>query len=196
MDEDETDSGYNTSINEPLKMENSNGTANGSDATSDSLKGVRRPTSLQMKLEKQREADRKSQRNSREYALIDQQPRKTPALVSRDRLAVPWKNSSHEASSQPLVTIDSESEDEFDIVTLTSTPSQHQLSSPNGRIVSQQVCSKINRDLTQQLLKDGYRLDEVPDDADLDLIPPKPVHDRCVCCQNYDFNGSYACVIQ
>ncbi|XP_033108794.1 protein FAM219A-like isoform X3 [Anneissia japonica] len=178
MDEDETDSGYNTSINEPLKMENSNGTANGSDATSDSLKGVRRPTSLQMKLEKQREADRKSQRNSREYALIDQQPRKTPALVSRDRLAVPWKNSSHEASSQPLVTIDSESEDEFDIVTLTSTPSQ------------------INRDLTQQLLKDGYRLDEVPDDADLDLIPPKPVHDRCVCCQNYDFNGSYACVIQ
>ncbi|XP_071965292.1 protein FAM219A-like isoform X2 [Antedon mediterranea] len=177
MDDDETDSGYNTSINEPLKMENSNGTTP-TDIATDSLKGVRRPTSLQIKLEKQREADRKSQRNNHEYALIDQQPRKTPQLVSRERLAVPWKNSVHEGSSQPLVTIDSESEDEFDVVTLTSTPSQ------------------INRDLTQQLLKDGYRLDEVPDDADLDLIPPKPVHDRCVCCQGYDTNGSYACVIQ
>ncbi|XP_071965289.1 protein FAM219A-like isoform X1 [Antedon mediterranea] len=195
MDDDETDSGYNTSINEPLKMENSNGTTP-TDIATDSLKGVRRPTSLQIKLEKQREADRKSQRNNHEYALIDQQPRKTPQLVSRERLAVPWKNSVHEGSSQPLVTIDSESEDEFDVVTLTSTPSQHRLSSPNGLNVSQNPSSKINRDLTQQLLKDGYRLDEVPDDADLDLIPPKPVHDRCVCCQGYDTNGSYACVIQ
>ncbi|NXA52426.1 F219B protein, partial [Nothocercus julius] len=30
-------------------------------------------------------------------------------------------------------------------------------------------------DLSRQLLQDGYHLDEVPDDEDLDLIPPKPV---------------------
>ncbi|NXW51033.1 F219B protein, partial [Nyctiprogne leucopyga] len=30
-------------------------------------------------------------------------------------------------------------------------------------------------DVSRQLLQDGYHLDEVPDDEDLDLIPPKPV---------------------
>ncbi|NWX47726.1 F219B protein, partial [Steatornis caripensis] len=34
---------------------------------------------------------------------------------------------------------------------------------------------KVNQDLSRQLLQDGYHLDEVPDDEDLDLIPPKPV---------------------
>ncbi|KAK0682680.1 F219B protein, partial [Pygoscelis papua] len=29
-------------------------------------------------------------------------------------------------------------------------------------------------DLSRQLLRDGYHLDEVPDDEDLDLILPKP----------------------
>ncbi|NXT82524.1 F219B protein, partial [Zapornia atra] len=33
----------------------------------------------------------------------------------------------------------------------------------------------VNQDLSRQLLQDGYHLDEVPDDEDLDLIPPKPV---------------------
>ncbi|XP_061403350.1 protein FAM219A-like [Lethenteron reissneri] len=42
---------------------------------------------------------------------------------------------------------------------------------------------QINQDLNRQLLKDGYRLDEVPDDEDLDLIPPKPMSPACVCCQ-------------
>ncbi|NWX34696.1 F219B protein, partial [Notiomystis cincta] len=33
---------------------------------------------------------------------------------------------------------------------------------------------QVNQDLSRQLLRDGYHLDEVPDDEDLDLIPPKP----------------------
>ncbi|NXL45474.1 F219B protein, partial [Podilymbus podiceps] len=40
------------------------------------------------------------------------------------------------------------------------------------------LCSppqQVNQDLSRQLLQDGYHLDEVPDDEDLDLIPPKPV---------------------
>ncbi|NXD66513.1 F219B protein, partial [Eolophus roseicapillus] len=34
---------------------------------------------------------------------------------------------------------------------------------------------QVNQDLSRQLLQDGYHLDEVPDDEDLDLIPPKPI---------------------
>ncbi|NXC95059.1 F219B protein, partial [Certhia familiaris] len=34
--------------------------------------------------------------------------------------------------------------------------------------------SQVTQDLSRQLLQDGYHLDEVPDDEDLDLIPPKP----------------------
>ncbi|NWX14557.1 F219B protein, partial [Aegotheles bennettii] len=33
----------------------------------------------------------------------------------------------------------------------------------------------VTQDLSRQLLQDGYHLDEVPDDEDLDLIPPKPI---------------------
>lgn len=44
-----------------------------------------------------------------------------------------------------------------------------------------------------QLLKDGYRLDEIPDDEDLDLIPPKSVNPTCMCCQA---TSSTACHIQ
>ena len=39
------------------------------------------------------------------------------------------------------------------------------------------------KEITQQLIKDGYNLDLEPDDEDLDLIPPKPLNERCVCCQ-------------
>ncbi|XP_078286001.1 protein FAM219B-like isoform X4 [Rhinoraja longicauda] len=43
---------------------------------------------------------------------------------------------------------------------------------------------QVNQDLNRQLLKDGYHLDEIPDDEDLDLIPPKPVTSSvCSCCQ-------------
>ena len=52
---------------------------------------------------------------------------------------------------------------------------------------------QINQDLNIQLLKDGYRLDEIPDDEDLDLIPPKSVNPTCMCCQA---TSSTACHIQ
>ncbi|XP_068266304.1 protein FAM219B [Nyctibius grandis] len=52
---------------------------------------------------------------------------------------------------------------------------------------------KVNQDLSRQLLQDGYHLDEVPDDEDLDLIPPKPVtSSSCPCC----FGENLSCVIQ
>lgn len=52
---------------------------------------------------------------------------------------------------------------------------------------------QVNQDLSRQLLQDGYHLDEVPDDEDLDLIPPKPItSSSCPCC----FGDSLSCVIQ
>uniref|UniRef100_A0ACB8E560 Uncharacterized protein n=2 Tax=Sphaerodactylus townsendi TaxID=933632 RepID=A0ACB8E560_9SAUR len=53
--------------------------------------------------------------------------------------------------------------------------------------------AEVNQDLSRQLLRDGYHLDEVPDDEDLDLIPPKPVSSSpCSCC----FGESASCSIQ
>ncbi|XP_065415688.1 protein FAM219B isoform X5 [Chrysemys picta bellii] len=52
---------------------------------------------------------------------------------------------------------------------------------------------QVNQDLSRQLLQDGYHLDEIPDDEDLDLIPPKPVASSpCPCC----FGESLSCTIQ
>ncbi|XP_074989062.1 protein FAM219B isoform X4 [Caretta caretta] len=53
--------------------------------------------------------------------------------------------------------------------------------------------AEVNQDLSRQLLQDGYHLDEIPDDEDLDLIPPKPVASSpCPCC----FGESLSCTIQ
>lgn len=43
---------------------------------------------------------------------------------------------------------------------------------------------QIHPDLSRQLLKDGYRLDEIPDDEDLDLIPPKAMGSSICCCSS------------
>ncbi|KAK3096910.1 hypothetical protein FSP39_004687 [Pinctada imbricata] len=48
------------------------------------------------------------------------------------------------------------------------------------------------KEITQQLIKDGYNLDLEPDDEDLDLIPPRPMNERCTCCNTY----VATCVIQ
>ncbi|KAG9489562.1 hypothetical protein GDO78_005502 [Eleutherodactylus coqui] len=52
---------------------------------------------------------------------------------------------------------------------------------------------QVSQDLNRQLLQDGYHLDEIPDDEDLDLIPPKPVRSfSCPCC----LGESWSCCIQ
>ncbi|CAG03119.1 unnamed protein product, partial [Tetraodon nigroviridis] len=42
--------------------------------------------------------------------------------------------------------------------------------------------AEVHPELSRQLLQDGYRLDEVPDDEDLDLIPPKATGPSLCCC--------------
>ncbi|KAK2508706.1 hypothetical protein MC885_009723 [Smutsia gigantea] len=46
---------------------------------------------------------------------------------------------------------------------------------------------QVNQDVNRQLLQDGYHLDEIPDDEDLDLIPPKPVASSAC-------SGSWCCL--
>lgn len=47
--------------------------------------------------------------------------------------------------------------------------------------------NQVNKQLTRQLEKDGYRLDEMPDDEELDLIPPREFREAkfCSCCNAF-----------
>jgi hypothetical protein len=54
---------------------------------------------------------------------------------------------------------------------------------------------QAQREITAQLIKDGYNLDLQPDDDDLDLIPPRPVSQRCACCPHAYANFASACTI-
>uniref|UniRef100_A0A8C0AP31 Protein FAM219A n=1 Tax=Buteo japonicus TaxID=224669 RepID=A0A8C0AP31_9AVES len=120
--------------------------------------------------EKQRELARKgSLKNGNMGSPVNQQPKKNN-VMARTRLVVPNKGYSsldQSPDEKPLVALDTDSK-----------------FSCQGQ---------INQDLNIQLLKDGYRLDEIPDDEDLDLIPPKSVNPTCMCCQA---TSSTACHIQ
>uniref|UniRef100_A0A8D0B8H0 Family with sequence similarity 219 member B n=1 Tax=Salvator merianae TaxID=96440 RepID=A0A8D0B8H0_SALMN len=81
-----------------------------------------------------------------------------------------------QTSDETLVSLDSDSDGELE-----------------SRCSSGYSSAEVNQDLNRQLLQDGYRLDEIPDDEDLDLIPPKPVSSSpCSCC----FGDSASCSVQ
>ncbi|XP_046881562.1 protein FAM219A isoform X2 [Hypomesus transpacificus] len=139
-----------------------------------------KPSPLQVKIEKQRELARKgSVKNGTVGSPVNQQPKKN---MARTRLVVPNKGYSsldQSPDEKPLVALDTDSDDDFDVSRYSSS--------------GYSSAEQINQDLNIQLLKDGYRLDEIPDDEDLDLIPPKSVNPTCMCCQA---TSSTACQIQ
>ncbi|XP_030625156.1 protein FAM219A isoform X6 [Chanos chanos] len=128
-----------------------------------------------------RELARKgSVKNGTVGSPVNQQPKKNN-VMARTRLVVPNKGYSsldQSPDEKPLVALDTDSDDDFDMSRYSS---------------SGYSSAEINQDLNIQLLKDGYRLDEIPDDEDLDLIPPKSVNPTCMCCQA---TSSTACQIQ
>uniref|UniRef100_A0A8C2BLP0 Family with sequence similarity 219 member Aa n=1 Tax=Cyprinus carpio TaxID=7962 RepID=A0A8C2BLP0_CYPCA len=148
-----------------------------------------KPSPLQVKIEKQRELARKgSVKNGTVGSPVNQQPKKNN-VMARTRLVVPNKGYSsldQSPDEKPLVALDTDSDDDFDMSRYSSSG----YSSAEVRCLNYQ---QINQDLNIQLLKDGYRLDEIPDDEDLDLIPPKSVNPTCMCCQA---TSSVACQIQ
>ncbi|KAK7916027.1 hypothetical protein WMY93_011788 [Mugilogobius chulae] len=139
-----------------------------------------------VQIEKQRDLARKgSVKNGSVGSPVNQQPKKN----ARTRLVVPNKGYSsldQSPDEKPLVALDTDSDDDFDMSRYSSSG----YSSAEVRCLREQ---QINQDLNIQLLKDGYRLDEIPDDEDLDLIPPKSVNPTCMCCQSAP---SAACQIQ
>uniref|UniRef100_A0AAA9TPV3 Family with sequence similarity 219 member A n=2 Tax=Bos TaxID=9903 RepID=A0AAA9TPV3_BOVIN len=155
-----------------------------------------KPSPLQVKLEKQRELARKgSLKNGSMGSPVNQQPKKNNVMARTrpssslrgenligSRLVVPNKGYSsldQSPDEKPLVALDTDSDDDFDMSRYSSS--------------GYSSAEQINQDLNIQLLKDGYRLDEIPDDEDLDLIPPKSVNPTCMCCQA---TSSTACHIQ
>ncbi|XP_046583873.1 protein FAM219A-like [Haliotis rubra] len=133
-----------------------------------SYKALKKAAELQKKIEKQRELAKKAQAQA---AAIEHQPKRS-FLLPRSRVTVPEMKPLN-PDQQPLVTIVTDSEDdEFDLPQTSRT---------------------AQKEITAQLIKDGYNLDLEPDDEDLDLIPPRPLNERCTCCQLHQQPG---CVIQ
>lgn len=69
-------------------------------------------------------------------------------------------------ADETLVALESDSDEEIDFEHYSSGYSS----------------AEVHPDLSKQLLKDGYNLDEIPDDEDLDLIPPKAMGSSVCCC--------------
>ncbi|PAA76333.1 hypothetical protein BOX15_Mlig028155g2 [Macrostomum lignano] len=117
---------------------------------------------------------RRSQPSRSRRQKADQRPRiRRYNLLSRDKLKVPMRNSSgHYLSEQgqPLVDIGSDENNEDDDVTYYDSHTMRRLT---------------NAEIRDQLLKDGYNLDDQQDADDLDLIPPRPIEERGFYCCNY-----------
>lgn len=122
-----------------------------------------KPSPLQKRLEEQLQKSRKA--NSSNGSLLKSKANG----VSYSKNGTLKHNSNPD--ERPLFQGESDSDEEVNVTRYTKPPN-----------VSVTYNSKNLADCTQQLLKDGYRLDEVSDEEDLDLIPPRPVDDRCQCC--------------
>uniref|UniRef100_A0A023G7F8 Protein FAM219A n=1 Tax=Amblyomma triste TaxID=251400 RepID=A0A023G7F8_AMBTT len=139
-------------------------------SSQDQVASKSRALQLHRRLERHIQQSKKIRQQTRN-ACIDSQPKKM--LLPRSRLPVPNKGQGSTAQpsgdTEPLVTWKSDSEEDFEF---------------------QPTSKAAAREITQQLIRDGYDLDLTPDDDDLDLIPPKPLSQRCSCC-----NPSQTCSV-
>ncbi|XP_072725592.1 protein FAM219B isoform X3 [Ciconia boyciana] len=134
-----------------------------------------KPPSIHAKLQRQRELAKAALR--RQGLLGGPTPHQPkPAAKSRSVKFNKGYTALSQMADENLVSLDSDSDGEL-----------------GSRCSSGYSSAEVNQDLSRQLLQDGYHLDEVPDDEDLDLIPPKPIaSSSCPCC----FGENLSCVIQ
>ncbi|XP_048734755.1 protein FAM219A-like isoform X1 [Ostrea edulis] len=156
MEDSGFDSDYKSNQTDSLNSP-PNGSANGLDTPKTHSNTYKKSYDLQKKIDKHKE-------NAARRAITTQPKR---SILSRNRLTIPQKNDIKPMNNdtQPLVTImTDDSDDEFELPVISKA---------------------AQKEITQQLIKDGYNLDLEPDDEDLDLIPPRPVNERCTCCNYY-----------
>jgi len=132
------------------------------------------PSSLELKLKRQRNRLRMKKvvaSGGDTQTVISSAPKKT-SLLSVTRLQIPSNNGYQKIDNSPLVDLESDSDGEF-----TSLFAYEK-----------STASEVNMQLSRQLEKDGFRLDEIPDDEDLDLIPPSDFRDHqyCSCCNAHN----------
>uniref|UniRef100_A0A8D2DE52 Family with sequence similarity 219 member B n=1 Tax=Sciurus vulgaris TaxID=55149 RepID=A0A8D2DE52_SCIVU len=138
---------------------------------------VTRAPSIQAKLQKHRDLAKAVLRRK---GMLGSLPKNRPD--SSGKRSVKFNKGYTALSQSPdenLVSLDSDSDGELESRYSSGYSSAEQ----------------VNQDVSRQLLQDGYHLDEIPDDEDLDLIPPKPMaSSTCSCC--WCCLGDSSCTLQ
>ncbi|NXV32862.1 F219B protein, partial [Rissa tridactyla] len=126
-----------------------------------------KPPSLHAKLQRQRELARAALR--RQGLLGGPEPRHPKLAAKRSVKFKKGYTALSQTVDENLVFLDSDSDGEL------GSRCSLGYSSAEATLPPLFPPQQVNQDLSRQLLQDGYHLDEVPDDEDLDLIPPKPI---------------------
>ncbi|XP_010953543.2 protein FAM219B isoform X2 [Camelus ferus] len=124
---------------------------------------VMRAPSIQAKLQKHRNLAKAVLRRK---GMLGAAPNRPDSSAKRSVKFNKGYTALSQSPDENLVSLDSDSDGELE-----------------SRYSSGYSSAEVNQDVSRQLLQDGYHLDEIPDDEDLDLIPPKPVaSSACSCC--------------
>ncbi|XP_064123335.1 protein FAM219B isoform X2 [Loxodonta africana] len=124
---------------------------------------VTRAPSIQAKLQKHRDLAKAVLRRK---GMLGASPNRPDSSGKRSVKFNKGYTSLSQSPDENLVSLDSDSDGELE-----------------SRYSSGYSSAEVNQEVSQQLLQDGYHLDEIPDDEDLDLIPPKPMtSSTCSCC--------------
>ncbi|XP_037689367.1 protein FAM219B isoform X2 [Choloepus didactylus] len=124
---------------------------------------VTRAPSIQAKLQKHRDLAKAILRRK---VMLGASPNRPDSSGKRSVKFNKGYTALSQSADENLVSLDSDSDGELE-----------------SRYSSGYSSAEVNQDVSRQLLQDGYHLDEIPDDEDLDLIPPKPMaSSTCSCC--------------
>ncbi|XP_008014044.1 protein FAM219B isoform X3 [Chlorocebus sabaeus] len=124
---------------------------------------VTRAPSIQAKLQKHRDLAKAVLRRK---GMLGASPNRPDSSGKRSVKFNKGYTALSQSPDENLVSLDSDSDGELE-----------------SRYSSGYSSAEVNQDVSRQLLQDGYHLDEIPDDEDLDLIPPKPMaSSACSCC--------------
>ncbi|KAM5291741.1 protein FAM219B [Ctenodactylus gundi] len=137
---------------------------------------VARAPSIQAKLQKHRDLAKAVLRRK---GMLGALPNRSDAPGKRSVKFNKGYTALSQSPDENLVSLDSDSDGELESRYSSGYSSAEQ----------------VNQDVNRQLLQDGYHLDEIPDDEDLDLIPPKPMaSSTCSCC--WCCLGNSSCTLQ